>query len=71
MLVILGAAFAQTPTAPVFEVATIKPTAPRTGGGRASASGHTVVYNNTTECVRYCPISNSTLGGEVLPETET
>lgn len=31
-----------------FEVATVKPAAPASGGGRASTSGNTVIYNNTT-----------------------
>jgi uncharacterized protein (TIGR03435 family) len=33
---------------PAFEVATVKPAAPVTGGARASTSGDRVVYNNTT-----------------------
>jgi uncharacterized protein (TIGR03435 family) len=33
---------------PAFEVATVKPAVPATGGGRASASGDRLVYNNTT-----------------------
>ena len=49
MLLMLCAAFAQGPTrAPAFEVATIKPAVPRTGGGRASTSGDRNVYGNTT-----------------------
>jgi uncharacterized protein (TIGR03435 family) len=38
----------QSTSPPIFEVATIKPAALSTGGGRVSTSGSTVVYNNTT-----------------------
>jgi len=44
----LPAISAQPSAPPAFEVATIKPSAPTTGGGRASSSGNTAIYNNTT-----------------------
>ena len=42
------AIFAQSSAPPAFEVATIRPAARTTGGGRTSTSGNTVFYNNTT-----------------------
>jgi uncharacterized protein (TIGR03435 family) len=44
----LGAMFAQSPAPSRFEVATIKPSAPSTGGRRSSSSGNTITDNNTT-----------------------
>jgi uncharacterized protein (TIGR03435 family) len=47
-LPVFSALSAQPPAPPAFEVATIKPSAPTTGGGRALASGNTIIYSNTT-----------------------
>lgn len=44
----LAAISAQPSAPPAFEVATVKPSAPTTGGGRASTSGNTIIYSNTT-----------------------
>jgi uncharacterized protein (TIGR03435 family) len=49
VVVLLSGARGQSPQAPSFEVATVKPAAPSaTQGGRGSASGDTVTYRNTT-----------------------
>ena len=49
IVVLLSGARGQSPLAPSFEVASVKPAAPSaTQGGRGSASGDTVAYRNTT-----------------------
>jgi uncharacterized protein (TIGR03435 family) len=49
IIALLSGARGQSPPAPSFEVASVKPAAPSaTQGGRGSASGDTVIYRNTT-----------------------
>ncbi len=48
LLWMLSTTFAQPSERLVFEVATIKPSAAKVGGGRTSTSGNTITYNNTS-----------------------